>query len=105
MFDRLQPSSSIRRPYVFSTIRTQPKPSVFNRIKKGIEPLKAPSQKLQSSVFNRLGDINEVQTSIPSRMKRFSTLDVKTKGSLRMKRRTVIFAGQQTNSDSNREEG
>ena len=36
-------------------------------------------------------------------MKRFSSLDVKTDGSLRVKRRTVIFTGQQKNSDSNKE--
>jgi len=36
-------------------------------------------------------------------MKRFSSLDVKTDGSLRVKRRTVVFTGQQKNSGSNEE--
>jgi len=36
-------------------------------------------------------------------MKRFSTLDVKTDGSLRVKRRTVVFTGQRKNSGSNEE--
>ena len=62
------------------------------------------SQKFKGSVFNRLGDTNEVRSSIPSRMKRLSTLDVKTEGSLRVKRRTVILIGQQSNPDSNKEE-
>ena len=36
-------------------------------------------------------------------MKRFSSLDVKTDGSLRVKRRTVIFTCQQKNSNSSNE--
>jgi len=67
--------------------------------------LKAPSQDPKGSVFNRLGDTNEAQSSIPSRMNRFSTLDIKTEVSLRVKRRTVIFTGQQSNPDSNKGEG
>ena len=38
-------------------------------------------------------------------MKRFSTLDIKTEGLLRVKRRIVIFTGQQSNPDSNKREG
>ena len=34
-------------------------------------------------------------------MKRFSTLDVKMDGSLRVKRRTVVLTGQQNSSSSN----
>ena len=67
--------------------------------------MKAPSQELKSFVFNHLGDTNEVQSSIPSRMKRFSTLDIKTEGLLRVKRRTVIFTDQQNNFELNKEEG
>ena len=36
-------------------------------------------------------------------MKRFSSLDVKTDGSLRVKKRTVIFTCQQKNSNSSNE--
>jgi len=50
-----------------------------------------------------LGVINEVQSSTPSRMKHFSSLDVKTDGSLRVKRRTVVFTGQRKISSSNKE--
>jgi len=35
-------------------------------------------------------------------MKRFSTLDVKTNGSLRVRRRTVVFTGQPSKSDINK---
>ena len=36
-------------------------------------------------------------------MKHFSTLDVKTDGSLRVKRCTVVFTGERKNSGSNEE--
>jgi len=36
-------------------------------------------------------------------MKRFSSLDVKTDGLLRVKRRTMVFTSQQKNSNSNEE--
>jgi len=55
----------------------------------------------KSLAFSRLGVINEVQSSIPSRMKRFSTLGVKMDGSLRVKRRTVLLTCQQRSSNSN----
>jgi len=38
VLDRLQPSSSTKRPSVFTRIRAQPKPFLFNRIKKGTDP-------------------------------------------------------------------
>jgi len=41
-------------------------------------------------MFNCLGEVNEVQSSVPSHMKRISTLDVKTDGSLKVKRRTLL---------------
>jgi len=55
--------------------------------------------------FDHLDDTNEVQSSIPSHMKQFSTLDVKIDGSLRVKRHTVVFMGQQGNSDSSEKKG
>ena len=47
----------------------------------------------RGSTFVHLGEINEVQSTIPSRMKHLLTLDVKTEGSLRVKRRKVVFTG------------
>jgi len=44
-------------------------------------------------VFGRLGKKNEVQSAIPARMKCLSTLDVSIDGSLRVKRRTMVFTG------------
>jgi len=78
-------------------------PSIFARIGASEKSSSSQLQHEKSSAFNRLGVINEVQSSIPSRMKRFSSLDVKTNGSLRVKRRTVVFTGQRKNSSSNKE--
>jgi len=39
--------------------------------------------------------IHEVQSSIHSHMKHFSSLDVKSYSLLRVKRNTVVFTGQQ----------
>jgi len=73
---------------------------LFARIKTSEESSSSRLQHEKSSAFSRLGVINEVKSSIPSRMKCFSNLDVKTDDSLRVKRRTVIFMGQQNNSNS-----
>ena len=55
----------------------QPKPSVFTRIQTTEKPSDSSLHQEKSSAFSRLRVINEVQSSIPSRMKHFSTLDVK----------------------------
>ena len=82
--------------------RVETRPSVFNRITKAKESSNPSLKEQKDSVFSRLGDGNEVQSSIPSRMNRFSTPDVKIDGSLRVKRHTMIFTGQQSTSDSNK---
>jgi len=118
VFDRLQPSTSKKRPSIFTRIgrsqnpnpsifwrvksHAQPKLSVFNRIMKEKQSPSPLSQEQKDSVFNRLGDRNKAQSSIPSHMKRFLTLNVKTDGLQRVKRRTVVFTGQQSNSDTNK---
>jgi len=48
-----------------------------------------------------MGVINEVQSSIPSRIKSFLTLDVKMDGSLKVKRHTVVLTGRQKIYSSN----
>jgi len=119
VFDRLQSSTSKKRLSVFARIGKgkdhrcsvfniikndpQPKPSVFARIGAGEKSSNSQLQHEKSFVFSRLGMINEVQSLIPSRMKCFSSLDVKTDGSLRVKRRTVVFMGQRKNSGPNEE--
>jgi len=51
----------------------------------------------------RLSKINEVQSVIPSFLKRLSTLDVNIDGSLIVKRRTVVFTGHKANPRLNKE--
>ena len=58
---------------------------------------KLPFKEQKDSMFNRHGDENGIQSFISSRLKQFSTFDVKTDGSLRVKRCT---ASQWANSDS-----
>jgi len=119
VFDRLQSSTSKKclpvfacigkgkdhRCSVFNRIKNdpQPKPSVFARIGAGEKSSSSQLQHEKSSAFSRLGVINEVQSSISSRMKRFSSLDIKIDSSLRVKMRTVVFTGQRKNYRSNEE--
>jgi len=49
-------------------------------------------------VFSRLGEMNEIKSSIPSRMKRISTLDVKIDGSLKVKRCTLVITNYEASS-------
>ena len=119
VFDWLQSSTSKKCMSVFTYTGKEKdrKISVVNRIKDGPKPKRSIFaiiktsemsssswlQQVKSSAFSGLGVINEVHSSIPSQMKGFSSLDVKTDGSLRVKRRTVIFMGQQNNSNSSNE--
>jgi len=69
------------------------------KVRELVNPL---PQEQKDSVFNWLIDGNEVQSYIPPRIRQFSILDVKTDGSLRVKRRTAIFTGQLGNSHINK---
>ena len=79
---------------------SQPKPSILIRIAKGKKPSGSSPVQAESSVFNRLGEANEVQSLIPSRMKRVSMLDVKIDGSLKVKRRTVVITNYDASLNS-----
>jgi len=62
-----------------------------------------PWPKERGSVCGRLGETNEVQSSIPSHIKCFSTLDVKAYGSLRVKRCTMVLTSHRSNPTPNME--
>ena len=82
----------ILKPSVFHRLKKdeQPKYSVFARIKIGeMSSSASPSQK-KDLVFSHFGEINEVQSSIPSSMKHVFTLDVKMDNSLKVKGRILI---------------
>jgi len=51
-------------------------------------------------VFTRLGEVKEVQNYMPSCMKHISTLDVKTDGSLKVKRHTLVITSCEASSNS-----
>ena len=51
-------------------------------------------------MFNHLGETNEVLSFIPSRKKHVSTLDVRTDGPLKVKRRTLIVTSCQASLNS-----
>ena len=51
-------------------------------------------------MFSHLGEVNEVQSSVLSRMKRVSTLNVKTNGSPKVKRHTLVFTSYKTSLNS-----
>jgi len=51
-------------------------------------------------MFSRLGEINEVQSSIPSCINRVSTLHVKMDASLQVKRCTLVLTGYGANASS-----
>jgi len=75
-----------------------PKPSVFARIKIDEMSSSSPSSQERDSVFSCLGEINQVQSSIPSCMKHVFTLDVKTNGSIKVKRCTLVLTGHGANA-------
>ena len=52
-------------------------------------------------MFSRLGEVNEVQSFVPSCMKCVFAFDVKTNGSLKVKRRTLVITSYETSSNSN----
>jgi len=51
-------------------------------------------------MFRYLGEVNEVQSSVSSRMKHVSTLDVITDGSLKVKKRTLVITSYKTSLNS-----
>jgi len=66
----------------------------------GEETLGSSPLETENSLFNHLGETNEVQSFIPSHMKRVSTLDVKIDDSLKVKRRTLVITSCDASSNS-----
>jgi len=79
---------------------SQPKSSVFIRIDRGKKLLGSSPAQTESSMFNSLGETNEVWSFIPSCMKRVYTLDLKIDGSLKVKRRTLVITSCDASSNS-----
>jgi len=74
--------------------------SVFTRIKTGAKSLSSSPAQDGNSVFSHLGEVNDVQNSIPSSTKCISTLDVKTDDSLKVKRCTLVITNCKASPNS-----
>ncbi|KAH7847365.1 hypothetical protein Vadar_025265 [Vaccinium darrowii] len=91
IFDRLGVTKETRKE---STLQT--KKSIFSRLgnrstsSKG-ENIKGKGKSIE--IDSSKGD-EETRSSIPSRMKRITSLDVDTEGPLKVKRRTIVLTGQ-----------
>jgi len=87
---------------VFRRLRgyKKPKPSVFTRIKASDKSFNSSPAWDRNLVFNYLGEINNVQSTIPSRMKCIFTLDVKIDRSLKVNRCTLVINSYVASSNS-----
>ena len=102
MFDRIEASSS--RVTVFdklnTTCLTQNRDtlackSIFDRLGATKRPVDSHSQNsINFEVQWEKKANDEIRSSIPSHMKRNSTLDINTKRSLKVKRRTIVHTSQ-----------
>ena len=69
--------------------------SVFDRLRATKRPVDSHSQNLINFEVQREKKANnEIRSSVPSRMKCNSTLDISTEGSLKVKRRTIVHTSQ-----------
>ncbi|KAG5524131.1 hypothetical protein RHGRI_030953 [Rhododendron griersonianum] len=107
------------RVSVFDRIEAPiPRTSVFNRLGVTKETCKGATLQPKKSIFSRLGNRSassrehnseregksieldsakedeETRSSIPSRMKRITSLEVNAEGPLKVKRRTIVLTGQ-----------
>jgi len=91
------------QPFVFRRLKggKQAKPFVFTIITRGKKSFSLSPSQSRSSLFNQLDETEDVQSFIPSRMKRVFTLDVKTDGSLKVKRHALVITSCEVGSNSN----
>ena len=115
-FNRLQLAKPQQHPPIFSKMGRdktpkslvflrlkgdkQQKSSVFTRIKIGGQIRKLIARAGHELCVQLLGEVNELQSSIPSRMERISALDIKTDGPLKVKRCTPVITSYEASSNS-----
>jgi len=90
----------ISKPFMFQRQKggKQPKPSIFTKTWDKYSSSSIPQDK--NSIFSHLGEVNEIRSSVLSHMKCVSTLDVKTNGTLKVKRCTLVVTSCEANSNS-----
>ncbi|KAM2937402.1 hypothetical protein FF1_037305 [Malus domestica] len=76
------------------TARSPPQRSALDRLEETKKPSRNRKTTLKGEKLDSLAGKNDVQSLIPSRMKRQATLEVDTKGPLKVRRRTIIYIGQ-----------
>ena len=101
MFSRLGKGKT-SKPSIFHRFRKdeQPKASIFTRIEMGEISSSASVPQKKVSVFSRLDETNEVQSSVPSHMKHVSALDVKVDDALKVKRCVLVLTGHGAKASS-----
>ncbi|KAM2250857.1 hypothetical protein ACFX1S_005566 [Malus domestica] len=76
------------------TARSPPQRSALDRREETKKPSRNRKTTPKGDKLDSLAGKDDVQSLIPSRMKRQSTLEVDTKGPLKVRRRTIIYTGQ-----------
>ncbi|KAM2961478.1 hypothetical protein FF1_031048 [Malus domestica] len=76
------------------TARSPPQRSALDRLEETKKPSRNRKTTPKGEKLDSLAGKNDVQSLIPSRMKRQATLEVDTKGPLKVRRRTIIYTGQ-----------
>ncbi|KAM1294746.1 hypothetical protein TB2_014432 [Malus domestica] len=88
--------------------RFPPQRSALDRLEETKKPSRNRKTTPKGKKLDSLARKDDVQSLIPSRMKRQATLEVDTKGPLKVRRRTIIYTGQpsrqQTQEDRTEEE-
>ncbi|KAM2039426.1 hypothetical protein ACFX1T_012866 [Malus domestica] len=82
--------------------------SALDRLEETKKPYRNMKTTLKEEKLDSLAGKDDVQSLIPSKMKRQATLEVNTKGPLKVRRRTIIYTGQslcqQTQEDNTEKE-
>ncbi|KAM2657598.1 hypothetical protein EV1_012940 [Malus domestica] len=76
------------------TARSLPQQSALDRLEETKKPSRNRKTTPKGEKLDSLAGKDDVQSLIPSRMKRQATLEVDTKGPLKVRRRTIIYTGQ-----------
>ncbi|KAM1132692.1 hypothetical protein ACFX19_047758 [Malus domestica] len=76
------------------TARSSPQQSAADRLEETKKSSRNRKTTLKGEKLDSLARKDDVQSLIPSRMKRQATLEVDTKGPLKVRRRTIIYTSQ-----------
>ncbi|KAM1044843.1 hypothetical protein ACFX2J_035725 [Malus domestica] len=89
VFERLSKPKKQR-----GTARSPPQQSAADRLEETKKPSRNRKTTPKGEKLDSLAGKDDVQSLIPSKMNRQATLEVDTKGPLKVRRRTIIYTGQ-----------